>query len=220
MPATTSCATAPIAGPRRSAARSSACFRTTVRSRRAYAFAVSDDGNVVVGASGDDAREAFVWTRTTGIFRLEDYLVALGVELDDWRLDTALAISSDGTIIAGWGYRGTPALPARAELDRRRPAALRRHRRRRRARRRRQLHDRAQRQTSATRTATCTETSAIRTSTTISSSIATTRCTSRSVLGTDDPDGDLNGNGIVGGQDVQITRSFVGRPPGPSGLAD
>jgi len=25
------------------------------------------------------------------------------------------------------------------------------------------------------------------------------------VLGTDDPDGDLNGNGIVGAQDIQIT---------------
>jgi uncharacterized membrane protein len=74
----------------------------------AYAFAVNGDGSVIVGASGASARDAFVWTRTTGMFKLQDYLIQLGVDLDDWILDTALAISTDGTVIAGWGYRGTP----------------------------------------------------------------------------------------------------------------
>ena len=37
------------------------------------------------------------------------------------------------------------------------------------------------------------------------------------MLGTDDPDGDLNGNGIVGAQDIATTRSCLGRPPGLSG---
>jgi hypothetical protein len=36
------------------------------------------------------------------------------------------------------------------------------------------------------------------------------------VLGTDDPDGDLNGNGIVGAQHIAITHSFPGGPPGLS----
>ena len=74
----------------------------------AYAFAVNGDGSVIVGASGASGRDAFVWTRTAGMFKLQDYLIELGVDLDDWILDTALAISTDGTIIAGWGYRGTP----------------------------------------------------------------------------------------------------------------
>ncbi len=70
----------------------------------AFAFAVTDDGQVVVGASGAQFRDAFVWTSATGMIKLQDYLVGLGVTgLDGWRLDTALAISADGTTIAGWG---------------------------------------------------------------------------------------------------------------------
>jgi probable HAF family extracellular repeat protein len=70
----------------------------------ATAFATTDNGKVVVGASGAAKRDAFVWTKATGMFKLQDYLVGLGVTgLDGWRLDTALAISADGTKIAGWG---------------------------------------------------------------------------------------------------------------------
>ena len=70
----------------------------------ATAFAVTDNGKVVVGASGAAARDAFVWTKATGMFNFQDYLVGLGVTgLNGWRLDTALAVSSDGTKIAGWG---------------------------------------------------------------------------------------------------------------------
>jgi probable HAF family extracellular repeat protein len=73
---------------------------------RASALATTDDGNVVVGFSGAQYRDAFVWTPATGMFNLQDYLVGLGVKgLDGWRLDTALAISSDGTTIAGWGVQ-------------------------------------------------------------------------------------------------------------------
>jgi hypothetical protein len=65
---------------------------------------VTNDGQVVVGASGAQFRDAFVWTQATGMFKLLDYLVGLGVTgLDGWRLDTALAISGDGSTIAGWG---------------------------------------------------------------------------------------------------------------------
>ncbi len=73
---------------------------------RASALGATDDGKVVVGFSGAQFRDAFVWTPGSGMFDLQDYLVRLGVKgLKGWRLDTALAISSDGTTIAGWGVR-------------------------------------------------------------------------------------------------------------------
>ncbi len=72
----------------------------------ASALATTDDGNIVVGFSGAADRDAFVWTPATGMFKLQDYLVGLGVKgLTGWRLDTALAVSRDGTTIAGWGIR-------------------------------------------------------------------------------------------------------------------
>src|SRR5262249_37557897 len=47
-----------------------------------------------------------VWTRATGMVKLEDYLRSLGgTGFKGWRLDTANAISGDGSTIAGWGYR-------------------------------------------------------------------------------------------------------------------
>ena len=185
----------------------------------AYAFAVNDDGSVIVGASGDDAREAFVWTRTTGMFRLQDYLIELGVELDDWILDTALAISSDGTVIAGWGYRGTPpflrvqsfiveGLPpfvdtdADGVLDAVDNCTI--------------VRNEDQRDTDGDLYGNICDPD-------FDNDLVVDRDDAmyiQSVLGTDDPDGDLNGNGIVGRQDVLITRSFLGRPPGPSGRAD
>jgi uncharacterized membrane protein len=70
------------------------------------ALGVTDDGRVIVGFSGGRHRDAFVWTSAMGMVRFEDYLKGLGVTgLRGWRLDTATAISGDGTTIAGWGYR-------------------------------------------------------------------------------------------------------------------
>ena len=40
----------------------------------------------------------------------------------------------------------------------------------------------------------------------------------RSRLGTDDPDADLNGDGVVSGADVVRLRRSLGEPPGPSGV--
>jgi uncharacterized membrane protein len=72
----------------------------------ASALGVTDDGRVIVGFSGGRHRDAFVWTRAMGMVKFEDYLKGLGVTgLRGWRLDTATAISGDGTTIAGWGYR-------------------------------------------------------------------------------------------------------------------
>lgn len=72
----------------------------------ASALGVTDDGRVIVGFSGGRLRSAFVWTKALGMVKLEDYLKSLGVTgFRGWRLDTATAISGDGTTIAGWGYR-------------------------------------------------------------------------------------------------------------------
>ena len=72
----------------------------------AGALGVTDDGSEIVGFSGAQFRDAFIWTASSGMLELQDYLVSLGVSgLDGWRLDTATAISADGTTIAGWGLR-------------------------------------------------------------------------------------------------------------------
>lgn len=71
----------------------------------AYAFAVSDSGRVIVGASGVfPTRHAFVWTPDQGMQLLSDYAAAHGVAIPDgWDLNTADAVSGDGKVIAGWG---------------------------------------------------------------------------------------------------------------------
>lgn len=70
-----------------------------------FAFAVSDDGNVVVGASGRwPIRTASIWTPEAGMETLADYVSARGVTIPDgWFLAAATAISADGRTIGGWG---------------------------------------------------------------------------------------------------------------------
>lgn len=62
---------------------------------------VSADGSIVVGASGS---EAFLWTATLGMVSLRDYLIDLGLDLSDWDLVEATAISDDGYTIVGTGF--------------------------------------------------------------------------------------------------------------------
>lgn len=75
----------------------------------AFGFGVSDDGNVVVGASGFGwDRSAVIWTPDTGMQTLADYAAAQGVEIPaGWSLMTASAVSADGKTIAGWGLSET-----------------------------------------------------------------------------------------------------------------
>lgn len=77
----------------------------------AYGFGVSNDGNVVVGASGFGFnREAVVWTPDTGMVTLASYLADNDVEVPaGWALMTATAVSGDGKTIAGWGLAPAPA---------------------------------------------------------------------------------------------------------------
>jgi uncharacterized membrane protein len=71
----------------------------------AYAFGVSDDGNVIVGASGFGFnRDAIVWTPESGMVTLAAYLETQDVVVPEgWTFITAGAVSGDGKVIGGWG---------------------------------------------------------------------------------------------------------------------
>ena len=76
-----------------------------------FAFGVSDDGNVVVGASGffdNPARAAYIWTPAGGSQLLTDYMAARGIEVPSgWDFSGALsAVSGDGSMVAGWTLFG------------------------------------------------------------------------------------------------------------------
>jgi hypothetical protein len=70
-----------------------------------FAFAVSDDGNTAVGASGPwPVRTASIWTPSTGLVPLADHVAAAGVAVPEgWFLAAGTAISADGLTIGGWG---------------------------------------------------------------------------------------------------------------------
>ncbi len=68
------------------------------------ATAVSADGSIVVGGSlSNSGYEAFVWTGSTGLLSMNAYLAGQGVDLTGWSLQSAHAISADGTTIVGDG---------------------------------------------------------------------------------------------------------------------
>ena len=186
----------------------------------AYAFAVSDDGRVVGGASGAQAREAFLWTRTTGIFRFQDYLADLGVQgLENWKLDTVIAISGDGTTIAGWGYRGlapfsrvqgwvVDGLPPFVDTDA--DGAL-------------DPVDNCMLSANEDQRDTDGDLYGNRCDPDFDNDGIVDRDDAaylRGMLGTNDPDADLDGDGTVGARDLVILRNFRGKPPGPSGRVD
>jgi hypothetical protein len=69
------------------------------------ALAVSDDSTIVVGTSGyQPPTDAFIWTPSTKIVKLSDYLTSKGITAHQrWTLLTAVAVSPDGKTIAGTG---------------------------------------------------------------------------------------------------------------------
>src|SRR5690606_4771523 len=66
-----------------------------------FAGAVSDDGNVGVGASGVwPIRNATIWTPESGLELLSDYVTARGITLPEgWMLASANSLSADGLTI-------------------------------------------------------------------------------------------------------------------------
>jgi len=74
---------------------------------RSYAEAVSDDGSVIVGVcnGGSWPARPFIWTPGTGMVELKVYLEStVGLDLTGWALETAEAVSPDGTVIVGRGF--------------------------------------------------------------------------------------------------------------------
>jgi uncharacterized membrane protein len=64
---------------------------------------VSGDGSTMVGFS-EEAFGAFIWDRTNGMRNLQQVLTSdYGLDLTDWTLQNATAISADGRTIVGFG---------------------------------------------------------------------------------------------------------------------
>ena len=72
---------------------------------RSIAFAVSDDGNVVLGYSGwQPPTDAFIWTPEAKMMKVGDYLTSKEITgFQNWILVSALAVTPDGKIIVGTG---------------------------------------------------------------------------------------------------------------------
>ena len=70
---------------------------------------VSADGSVVVGygngTTNTDEIQAFRWTQASGVMSIHELLLDEGIDVAamGWTLESATAVSADGTIIAGWG---------------------------------------------------------------------------------------------------------------------
>ena len=68
------------------------------------AKAVTPDGSVVVGSSDSaSGYDAFVWDAAHGMRSIKEILTAQGVDMTGWSLADAWGISTDGTIVAGYG---------------------------------------------------------------------------------------------------------------------
>ena len=71
------------------------------------ALAVDGTGNKVVGYSyAANVMNAFYWTEASGMRALSDVLAEAGVDMTDWFLNNAYAISKDGKLIYGTGTHG------------------------------------------------------------------------------------------------------------------
>jgi hypothetical protein len=71
-------------------------------------FALSGDGSVMAGLSGDAFFSIqplpFLWTKELGTVSLDDFVKNQGTAMEQWSsLWTPLAVSNDGSTIAGWG---------------------------------------------------------------------------------------------------------------------
>ena len=75
----------------------------------AQPFAMSRDGAVVVGFSGNPFLSfnpgPFIWTRQMGTVNLDEFVRGQGTAMEQWvSLWEPVSISDDGRTIAGWGY--------------------------------------------------------------------------------------------------------------------
>jgi hypothetical protein len=75
----------------------------------AQPFAMSRDGDVMVGFSGNPFLSfnpgPFIWTRQMGTVNLDDFVRGQGTAMEQWvSLWEPTSVSNDGRTIAGWGY--------------------------------------------------------------------------------------------------------------------
>lgn len=69
-----------------------------------FADGISADGSVIVGGSGPDAHfQAFRWTKDSGMLPVQSILEQLGIDMTGWTLQSASAVSADGSVIVGSG---------------------------------------------------------------------------------------------------------------------
>lgn len=105
-----------VAGTTRNAADHRQAFRWTAASglylipslgTHAEAKGMTTDGMTVVGGYGFtapfDPSEEYIWNAALGTVRLPTYLASLGLNLSGWNLREVMAISPDGSAIAGHG---------------------------------------------------------------------------------------------------------------------
>jgi hypothetical protein len=86
----------------------------------AEGFGVSDKGDLVVGRAGDfwNGFVGFLWTKSTGMLDLGDFLRKQGVmEAFNNDLFSPLAVSGDGKTIVGWGFGLTNSVSFAITLD-------------------------------------------------------------------------------------------------------
>ncbi len=81
----------------------------TLGGPESVAYGANRDGTVIVGTSLtsglSDSNEFFRWTATTGMEDIKAALQGVGVHTaDKWvQLSSAVGVSADGTVIAGYG---------------------------------------------------------------------------------------------------------------------
>ena len=69
-----------------------------------FAMALSEDGQVIVGAGGG---QAFIWDPINGYRNVMDVLVSLGIDMTGWTLTQGTGISFNGKTLCGLGtYNG------------------------------------------------------------------------------------------------------------------
>lgn len=85
------------------------CLGDGIQCGPAFAFGLSDDGNVILGASGlGFERKATIWTSDGGLQWLSDYLATQDVVVPEgWQLMSGGGVSADGKTLSGWGLSPT-----------------------------------------------------------------------------------------------------------------
>ncbi|MCA9288490.1 MAG: hypothetical protein KDA05_07890, partial [Phycisphaerales bacterium] len=78
---------------------------------------VSDDGNIVIGASDGPFGTGWIWVRGQGIQSLADYAASRGVTIPAGTpLNVPIAMSDDGSVITGFSF-GPPGFSWRLVFD-------------------------------------------------------------------------------------------------------